>query len=231
MRELSMSDNGTCNGNNRLAAVLDSPLPNGGNGEAVRPDGRNGKGQFAKGCKGGPGNPYNRRTAELRIALREAVGEKGMARLSQALLKRVEEEGDLAAAQLLLDYTIGKPISKNPHPDRLDDDEYHVLASGPSMMELSNDGKGHLPAAFAVAAMRAMLRAMRCFYMRTGHDTGALPWPMAARAHSGLFDGTWDQVVAELDDPELKEWLESVRYEELPPACRPMSSPESEETK
>jgi hypothetical protein len=206
MRELSMSDNGTCDANNRLAAVLDSRLPNGGNGEAVRPDGRNGKGQFAKGCKGGPGNPYNRRTAELRQALREGVGEEGMARLSRALLKQAEA-GDLAAAQLLLDYVIGKPIVKNPHPDRLDDDEYDIISSGPTMSSLSHDGKTRLPAAFAVAAVRAMLRSMRHFYM-------AMPNEVTGSVAGGVENRVWDEVMSELGDPELARWLGDVRDEE-----------------
>src|SRR5258708_2822640 len=58
-----------------------SPSANGSNGTAKAAavpagDGRDGSGRFAKGNKGGPGNPFARRVGRLRSALLEVVTEE-----------------------------------------------------------------------------------------------------------------------------------------------------------
>jgi hypothetical protein len=207
---------------NRLKAKP-PPSTNGSNGHAHGPagghapgpapaapeEGRDAKGRFAKCWRGGPGgaaNPFARRVAELRRVLVEAVGDRGMTRLVEALLKQAEA-GDLAAAQLLLDYTVGKPITDNPHPDHLDADEYHTLASAPDTQRLAAGGNRHVPWGFALAVLRATHRVMRCFMMAHPPE------------HTGCLLGTldWERVLEELNDPELTQWYEQIRREANPP--------------
>ncbi len=77
-----------------------------GNGGA-NGNGRNGAGQFAKGNRGGPGNPYLTRQHELRTAMMNAVTAKDM---ESAFRKLVElaHEGDVQAMKLLFAYTVGR---------------------------------------------------------------------------------------------------------------------------
>jgi hypothetical protein len=98
----------------RLGAAFAEP--------AASPDsagGRDAKGRFAAGNPGGPGNPFARRTAELRREfLAEASGEDLRA-VCRALLERAKG-GDVAAAKLALGYLVGKP-EKAVDPDTLDE--------------------------------------------------------------------------------------------------------------
>lgn len=88
-----------------------SPSANGRNG-------RDEQGRFAKGNSGGPGNPYARQVARLRNAMLEAVGDQGIADIVDALMKAARN-GDVAAARLVLSYTVGRP-SAGIDPDAVD---------------------------------------------------------------------------------------------------------------
>ena len=81
-------------------------------------NGRKTNGQFAKGNPGGPGNPYARRVAKLRSTMIEVVGDKGIEQIVRTLIKAANG-GDVAAAKLLLSYTLGRPV-ETIHPDALD---------------------------------------------------------------------------------------------------------------
>jgi len=78
-------------------------------------------GRFAKGNRGGPGNPFARQVAALRKALLQSVTEEDLLAITLAL-KAKAKEGNVAAAKLLLAYAVGKPTSA-PDPDRLDGQE------------------------------------------------------------------------------------------------------------
>src|SRR5262245_17038376 len=67
------------------------------------------------------GNPYSRRVARLRWVMLECVPEDVL-RLIVATLTQKAIAGDISAAKLLLQYTLGKP-AQAAHPDRLDADE------------------------------------------------------------------------------------------------------------
>jgi len=67
------------------------------------PDGR-----FLHGNAGGPGNPHARQTAELRSALLDAIDADAIRRVIAALLTAAEE-GDVAAARVLLERVFGRP--------------------------------------------------------------------------------------------------------------------------
>jgi hypothetical protein len=104
---------------NRLGAAFAQPAASPENG-----GGRDAKGRFAPGNAGGPGNPFARRTAELRREfLAEASGDDLRA-VCRALLERAKA-GDVAAAKLALGYLVGKP-DKPVDPDTLDEQEWHI---------------------------------------------------------------------------------------------------------
>ena len=79
-------------------------------------------GRFAKGNRGGPGNPHARQVAALRQAALEAVGPEQIKEIMNALVFKART-GDIAAARLVLSYTLGKPTTP-PDPDRLDAEEW-----------------------------------------------------------------------------------------------------------
>ena len=54
--------------------------------------GRDGQGRFAKGNKGGPGNPFARRVAALRQAVLDCVTEQDLADVVTAMLARAKKE-------------------------------------------------------------------------------------------------------------------------------------------
>jgi hypothetical protein len=80
--------------------------------------GRDSRGRFAPGNLGGPGNPYNRRVAELRRILLEEVSDDAMRVIIQVLLFKAQT-GDLAAIKLVLQYVLGKPTPA-PDPDAIE---------------------------------------------------------------------------------------------------------------
>ena len=55
---------------------------------------RNANGTFAKGNKGGPGNPYARKVALIRNQIIEAVSEDDLREIVQALIKKAKS-GDI----------------------------------------------------------------------------------------------------------------------------------------
>lgn len=90
-------------------------------------NGRNGRGQFAKGNPGGPGNPNPRRTAALRKALLSCVTTDDIRAVVAALITKAKA-GDLPAIRELLDRTIGRPrpapaveLSSNPRESMFTD--------------------------------------------------------------------------------------------------------------
>jgi hypothetical protein len=115
-----------------------SPLRPFGNGHAKEPpapqgDCRDGQGRFAKGWKGGPGNPFARRVAALRKTLFDAVSEDDLRAIAQKLVRRAKR-GDVAAAKLLLTYLIGRPAD-TVNPDRLGLEELEFFKSLPTAGE------------------------------------------------------------------------------------------------
>jgi hypothetical protein len=109
----------------RLGAAFAEPAAPPENGTG----GRDAKGRFAPGNAGGPGNPFARRTAELRREfLAEATGE-GLRAVCRALLERAKG-GDVAAAKLALSYLVGKPERA------VGGDPSHLLPGSPKQYQL-----------------------------------------------------------------------------------------------
>jgi hypothetical protein len=97
--------------------------------------GRTPDGRFAKGNPGGPGkhgNPFARRTADLRKAFCNALTQRQMRELARSLHERALQ-GDTAAARLLLSYGVGRP-GPAADPDTLDRHEMAVFAAAPEML-------------------------------------------------------------------------------------------------
>lgn len=80
------------------------------NPSTIVANGRDGRGKFAIGNPGGPGNPHVRKVAKLRRAMFRAVTPDDIAK---AIAKLVEMalEGDVPAIRELLDRTIGRPAT------------------------------------------------------------------------------------------------------------------------
>lgn len=72
------------------------------------PNGRNGRGQFAKGNPGGPGNPHARRIGRLRSTLLRTITPEDIQAVVQKLIARAKC-GDMTAISLLFDRIFGRP--------------------------------------------------------------------------------------------------------------------------
>ena len=110
-------------------------------------NGRQANGRFAPGNPGGPGNPYARQVAEYKKATLAVVSIERLQRILDAIAKKAED-GDVAAAKLILHYTLGKPTT-SVDPDQVDVDEWQKLqksALPPREMQLVLNG---VPASLA----------------------------------------------------------------------------------
>jgi hypothetical protein len=110
-------------------------------------EGRDAKGRFAKGNKGGPGNPFARKIAMLRQTLVNFVTEEDMKHIA-FVLKMKAESGDIQAMKLLFQYVIGKPTDV-VDPDRLDVDEWEKIQECARPPEEMGEVMGRLPAKVA----------------------------------------------------------------------------------
>ena len=79
-----------------------APSSNGSNGS-----GRDSGGRFARGNAGGPGNPYAKRTAEMKAAFMAAITPKDMGAIGKVLVEKAKG-GNLEAMRLLFDRLLGK---------------------------------------------------------------------------------------------------------------------------
>jgi hypothetical protein len=169
--------NGTLNGKasavNRVLNVVSPPL-------GPVSDGRNGhgaNGRFMKGNTAARGNPFARRMAKLRSALLEAIDEDKIKALADQLYKQAMG-GDVAAAQLLIRYCIGKP-AEAVDPDGLDADEWRRLRDMPSVSETAIARIDTVPQSLALQLVRlpqTLEQAHQRFFDKDGSMMAA---PMA----------------------------------------------------
>ncbi len=103
-----MTHNGTPQNNPSANPHPDMP-PNPGP-EPSRTNGRAPNDRFAKGNSGGPGNPFARQVAAFRQEFMAAVTGEDIAVIVRALIDKAKA-GDVAAARLVLQYTLGKPAA------------------------------------------------------------------------------------------------------------------------
>lgn len=111
---------------------MTAPLPNGVIG------GRTLDGRFAKGNKGGPGNPYAKKVASFRNALINSLKEKDVEDIVRSLV-RTAKKGDVSAAKFLFSYALGSA----PSSDEIEEigranhrEEMHNLFQGISTDDL-----------------------------------------------------------------------------------------------
>src|SRR6516164_10349452 len=83
---------------------------------------RDANGRFAIGNDGGPGNPFARQTAALHSAFLQRATPEDMKAIADKLIEQAKA-GNVVAAKLVLQYTIGKPAPA-VQPDKLDAEEW-----------------------------------------------------------------------------------------------------------
>src|SRR6476646_381163 len=105
------------------------------------------KGRFTMGNKGGPGNPFARQVAEIRKLLLNSVPGERLTKIVLALVEKAEA-GDVAAAKLVLQYTVGKP-AEAVEPDRIELEDHRLRSESLVPMNEWAPGFGLLPVATA----------------------------------------------------------------------------------
>src|SRR5688572_8602794 len=106
--------------------------------------GRDVNGRFRSGNPGGPGNPFARNVASLRMALLEAISHDDVKEVIEAI-KEKARQGDVPAARLLLSYAIGKPTEAKD-PDRMDIEEWQWLQEMRVSLQQLKETVNSLPA-------------------------------------------------------------------------------------
>jgi hypothetical protein len=96
--------------------------------------GRDQGGRFAKGNKGGPGNPFFRASAERRRAFLSAITPEEIGQVARKMLAQALA-GDAASAKLLLLYSIGKPLPAGD-PDHAELDELRLMLLRPLALQI-----------------------------------------------------------------------------------------------
>jgi hypothetical protein len=140
--------------------------------------GRDARGRFTQGNAGGPGNPFARRTAQLRQALCQTVTEEDIVEVTRKLVERAKA-GDVPAARLLLAYTIGQPAPAID-PDKLDIEEGDIHRRTPMTMDsFCRFLAGKTPPSIMCQLLDALVapvapRAARVISAVLGHDDAAL---------------------------------------------------------
>jgi hypothetical protein len=116
---------------------------------------RDAHGRFAEGNLGGPGNPFARQVAALRKALLAAVSEGDVEGVARELVRQAKG-GNVAAAKLLLSYTLGKPVAPSD-PDTLDAQEWAAYRDAPDPLPDVGPLLRRMPLPFACDTMRFLL--------------------------------------------------------------------------
>jgi hypothetical protein len=96
--------------------------------ETGKRSGRDARGRFTRGNRGGPGNPFTRRLAALRRALLNCLTHDDLQTTARKLIEQARS-GDLAAIKLLFAYIVGKPVDA-VDPDRVDLEEFQLYCHG-----------------------------------------------------------------------------------------------------
>jgi hypothetical protein len=165
---------------------------------------RDAAGRFNKGNPGGPGNPFARFSAQMRKAFAEEASPDDFREVARALIDKAKE-GDVAAAKLVLSYTLGKPLA-GVDPDRLDE------------QECAQWQRENVPVQEAFELTGGMNATMLCLFLR-----GVIPI---------LSQMNWQTLADALKGPtEVEQQQEPVEEEKPPsPATRPEPQPKAAES-
>lgn len=117
-------------------------------------EGRDESGRFAEGNRLARGNPFNRRMAEMRQAMLNAVSPEDLQDVIRQVVVKARL-GDLAAAKLVLSYVVGKP-STPVEPDRVDLDEWKLHTERPATSQVEGLMVGGCRPDLANLTIRAM---------------------------------------------------------------------------
>jgi hypothetical protein len=174
---------------NLLGNASPGPSPTEGNGATGPKPGRGERGRFAPGNRFAKGNPHARRVAALRKAFLDAATEDRMRRLADKLLK-MAEAGDVTAARLALEYTLGKPAPA-ADIDRLGLDEVSMLLEAPKVMSLFRELCDRLPTEVLANVARMIAANRLAAYRHDGEaaDADALGVMLAASLDGGEGHG------------------------------------------
>ena len=121
--------------------------------------GRDARGRFTKGNKGGPGNPFAREVAVLRATMIHAFTPKIFMRLVEVLRQRAEG-GDMVAMKLILQYVLGKP-AETVDPDRIAIDEWQKLRDAAVSLDETSAVLEQVPATMACFLLTEEILARR----------------------------------------------------------------------
>jgi len=116
---------------------------------------RDARGRFTANNKGGPGNPFARRVANLRQALLEAVAPEDLRAIIGKMVEAAKQ-GDVAAARLVLAYGVGKPAPA-VDPDTLEIQEWALWQKMPVLQPMLMDLMGPLQVPLANIIARIMV--------------------------------------------------------------------------
>ena len=159
------------NGNGNGAAVLDTP-PNGNKKTKPAPTTaptetptpqttdptadtsqlngqRDSSGRFIKGNRGGPGNPYNRHVANLKVWLAEIMDKAAIQRIGRKMLA-LAEGGNVQASRLLMQYSMPKEVK----PDQMDLDEWKLFKEDGEIFALMTAEVGKPSSIIALEMLR-----------------------------------------------------------------------------
>jgi len=176
--------------------------PQPGSAEPASSDqtGRDNGGRFTKGNKGGPGNPFARKSAALRQALLDTVTAEDLQAIVRQMIQQAKE-GDVSAARLVFSYTLGKP-DKAVDPDTLDTQEFQQLQNSYVPNEDFLRVVGGLQAPLACAILRLVLPIIQD---QTAQDLGKKmrePIPDPATEPDELEDETGPSEAAQWTSAE-----------------------------
>ena len=181
--------------------------------------GRDSRGRFTAGNKGGPGNPFARKSAALRQAMLDAVTAEDLQAIMRQLSQKAQQ-GDVPAARLVLSYTVGKP-DKPVDPDTLDLHEWHQLQQN----AVPNDDLlallGALQAPVACSLLRAALPALQEQAVQSLAQSLQPPLAVAEPAHLPTSPQQ-DEAPPHWSNPPTREKL--LRSSPTQPQTQPMSS-------
>ena len=108
---------------------------------------RDAGGKFARGNRGGPGNPFAREVNHLRRVAVSEMTDLDMRGLVRAMIE-LGKKGDRVAARLAFQYTLGKPAEATD-PDREDIEEWKLFEETKDWTEqapaLASQPNGSLP--------------------------------------------------------------------------------------
>lgn len=104
-----------------------TPSSNGDNG-------RDAGGRWAKGNRGGPGNPHARRVARLRAELLRAVSPQDLREIVLSLVAKAKA-GDILAAREVLDRLFGRPAQALDVAARVSDERGQSPFEGEPLAE------------------------------------------------------------------------------------------------